>query len=208
MSKPNKRIAQRQRTRQAILDTGRRLFATQGYQQTNVGQIAREVGVAHGTVYYHFPDKRTLLMVLLGEFFTQAHVLLGAWADEKDTGDEAARRFSRAVATLLFENREMARILAKESHNPDPQIQAIIRGAFHSMTHHTQRALEAGMDLGTVRPLDARIVAMGHVGMIKEVVLGLLDEEETLDLDHVVSEISDLQNFGIRRMRSARADEG
>ena len=64
------------------------------------------------------------------------------------------------------------------------------------------------MDLGTVRPLDARIVAMGHVGMIKEVVLGLLDEEETLDLDHVVSEISDLQNFGIRRMRSARADEG
>lgn len=198
MSKPNKRVAQRERTRQAILDAGRRLFATQGYERTNVGQIAKEVGVAHGTVYYHFPDKKALLVALLGGFFTQAQALAGAWAQETDTGEEAARGFIQAVATLVHDNREMALILHKESHNPDPQIQALIQGAFSAMVQHTRRALEAGMALGSVRPLDARIAALGHVGMIKEVVLGLLDQDEDIDLDHVISEISDLQNFGIR----------
>jgi len=201
VKKPNKREEQRQRTRRAILDAGCALMARQGYDGTNVGQIARQVGVAHGTVYYHFSDKRAVLLAVLGEFFAQVQTMLAAWAVTSDTGPEAAERFGHAVARLLHDNRDVALILRNESHSQDPQIRGVIQGAFAAVLQHIERALQHGIELGSVRPLDVRIAALAQLGMLKEVVLGLLDQPGEVDLEHVLAEIAQLQNHGIRPSR-------
>jgi len=199
---PTKRDAQREQTRRAILEAGRRLIASQGYDRTRMGQIARDVGVAHGTVYYHFADKQALLLAVLGDFFGQLQGLLSAWAAETDTSTDANTRFTRALAGLLSDNRDLARILRNEAYNPDPRIHAAIQGAFGILRDQSERALRHGIELGSVRPLDVRIASLAHLGMLKEVVLGLLDAGEEPDLDHVMREVADLQNFGIRPRRT------
>lgn len=50
--------------RAAIMASGERLFAAQGYASTAMAEIAREAGVAVGTVYRLFPDKLSLLIAL------------------------------------------------------------------------------------------------------------------------------------------------
>jgi AcrR family transcriptional regulator len=47
--------------RQAILDTALNLFVTQGFHGSSTAQIARQAGVATGTLFHHFSSKETLL---------------------------------------------------------------------------------------------------------------------------------------------------
>jgi AcrR family transcriptional regulator len=51
--------------RKALLDSGRVLFLSKGYEQTTAKEIAIHAGVATGTFYRYFEDKRQLLMALL-----------------------------------------------------------------------------------------------------------------------------------------------
>lgn len=44
--------------REAILRAARVLFATKGYEETTIADIAKEAGIAVGTVYLYFRNKR------------------------------------------------------------------------------------------------------------------------------------------------------
>lgn len=44
-----------------ILDVAERLFGTKGFDSTSTGDILAEVGIARGTLYYHFQSKEEIL---------------------------------------------------------------------------------------------------------------------------------------------------
>lgn len=48
--------------RQAILTAARELFASQGYEETTIAEIARAAGMAVGTVYLYFQNKHDILV--------------------------------------------------------------------------------------------------------------------------------------------------
>lgn len=57
--------ARAQQKRDALLMSGSVLFAEKGYESTTAKEIASHAGVATGTFYRYFSDKRQLLMSLL-----------------------------------------------------------------------------------------------------------------------------------------------
>ncbi|MEU1630824.1 TetR/AcrR family transcriptional regulator [Streptomyces sp. NPDC020096] len=67
-AKPLRRDAQR--NRDAIVAVARRAFAEQGLNASLEG-IARQAGVAIGTLYRHFPTRLDLIETLLSEKFTE-----------------------------------------------------------------------------------------------------------------------------------------
>lgn len=50
-----------------IVEAARRRFDAFGYRATGVAQIARDAGVAAGTIYRHFPSKEALLVRVVAE---------------------------------------------------------------------------------------------------------------------------------------------
>lgn len=50
--------------RERILDVAARLFAAQGYANTTIEQVARELGVTKPFVYYYFRDKQEIFETL------------------------------------------------------------------------------------------------------------------------------------------------
>ncbi|GIN61140.1 hypothetical protein J27TS8_11330 [Robertmurraya siralis] len=61
--------ARAQQKREALLRSGSILFVEKGFDQTTAKEIALHAGVATGTFYRYFADKRQLLMSLLEENF-------------------------------------------------------------------------------------------------------------------------------------------
>ena len=49
-----------------ILDAAEELFAARGYEETSTGDILDRVGIARGTLYYHFRSKEEILDALIG----------------------------------------------------------------------------------------------------------------------------------------------
>jgi len=50
-----------------ILKTAAGLFANKGYHRTTVDEIAGALGVAKGTIYYHFNNKEELYLAIIQE---------------------------------------------------------------------------------------------------------------------------------------------
>ena len=44
-----------------ILNAAEKLFATKGFDNTSTGDILEAVGIARGTLYYHFKSKEEIL---------------------------------------------------------------------------------------------------------------------------------------------------
>ena len=55
------------KTKRKIFETSMRLFAEKGYDATSIEEITANVGVAKGTLYYHFSSKEEIFEFLIEE---------------------------------------------------------------------------------------------------------------------------------------------
>ena len=55
------------KTKRKIFETSMRLFAEKGYDATSIEDITETVGVAKGTLYYHFTSKEEIFDFLIEE---------------------------------------------------------------------------------------------------------------------------------------------
>lgn len=62
----------KQRTRDRILDSARRLFSGKGFEHTTTRDIAAAAKIATGTVFNYFPSKEALAMTIVAEALDQA----------------------------------------------------------------------------------------------------------------------------------------
>ena len=51
--------------RNEILDVAERLFGTKGFDNTSTNDILKEIGIARGTLYYHFKSKEDILDAMI-----------------------------------------------------------------------------------------------------------------------------------------------
>ena len=98
----------------AILETASRLFAEKGYSQTTTAEIARESGVAEGTLYHHIGSKDGIFLNLFDE--TMAGYLDGIEAilAQGTTGREALAAFARFHFDYVALRREQHLILLRD----------------------------------------------------------------------------------------------
>jgi AcrR family transcriptional regulator len=70
----NKRVAQGQATRAALIEVATELFATNGYDATAIPAVLGAAGVSRGALYHHFESKEALFEAVLESVEAQAMV--------------------------------------------------------------------------------------------------------------------------------------
>lgn len=63
-------MSQDNNNREKILTAARMLMAEKGIKKTSLADIAREVGISKGTLFYHFASKDDLVNDILADHFT------------------------------------------------------------------------------------------------------------------------------------------
>lgn len=71
--------------RQQLLDAAARLFRERGYHVTSMRDIAREVGMLSGSIYYHFSSKEEMLLAVYEEGLRHIAVLVDAAVAARNT---------------------------------------------------------------------------------------------------------------------------
>lgn len=90
---PGLRERKKERTRQLLADTARRLFCERGFEQVSVAEIARAAEVSQATVFNYFPNKEDLVYSRLETFQDQ---LLTAIRN-RPSGDTVIAAFERFI---------------------------------------------------------------------------------------------------------------
>lgn len=135
----------------ALLAAARSVFVEQGFDASSISEIARRAGVASGTVYLYFPNKRTLLLHVLADFVT---TLTSDIEDHLKDLDGHAVRLRYVIARhlqALIADSELSALFVREVHAPDGRDGGLIKSVKQRYASVLTRVLEEGMAGGALR---------------------------------------------------------
>jgi AcrR family transcriptional regulator len=109
-------------SRDRLLVAAATLFARSGSHTTTIAMIAREAGVAVGTVYLHFTDKDALLQEVLAAALQELKLCLAGAASARTarTADQDVRQRTEGLARFAEEHRDLASVLFNPGHLGTP----------------------------------------------------------------------------------------
>jgi len=98
-----------------ILAAARRRFETYGYRRTSIAEIARDAGIAVGTVYRYFAGKEAVFLAVIQElneaWLVESHIAL----DGPGTAEERIRRLGAASIRFAAENALITAIAMRDT---------------------------------------------------------------------------------------------
>lgn len=97
-----------------IIEAATKVFAKNGFYQSKIAQIAKEAGVADGTIYIYFENKDDILISLFEE---QMKAVLDNMALQIAKIDDPAEKLEIFASThldLIEKNKDMAEIIQVE----------------------------------------------------------------------------------------------
>lgn len=98
-----------------ILDVAERLFGTKGFDGTSTGDILDEIGIARGTLYYHFKSKEDILDAMIGRMTGSLVAKASEIAKDKDV--PVLQRLTRMMMALNVDGNLGHEIMA-QVHKP------------------------------------------------------------------------------------------
>jgi len=195
--------ARGQATRQRLLDAAEEVFGAKGYERASIVEITGLAGVAQGTFYVYFSDKRAIF----GELVTElGHELRGHVARSvAGAGDRMAveRAGFKAFFTFIAAHRNLYRIVRQAEFVDEQLYRSYYRRLAEGYTAGLARAIEAG----EVARLDPETLAWCLMGIGD--FLGMrwvLWEERDLP-DHVLDTMTALIHHGMAGVREEQGEE-
>lgn len=98
-----------------ILDVAERLFCTKGFDNTSTNDILNEIGIARGTLYYHFKSKEDILDAMIERVTNQ--IVAKAASIALDDSIPVLERLTRTILSLNVDN-ELGNMIMEQVHRP------------------------------------------------------------------------------------------
>lgn len=160
--------------RQALLRAARDVLVERGYHQAKVDEIASRAGVAKGTYYLYFDDKRAIFAELVDGLVARIEAAIVRVDEHADLGAQV-RHNIRATIAVLADDQALARIVLGPTSGLDAAFTDTVSRMHTRVVAILSRALADGQALGVVAPGDADLLATFAIGALKEAVLRSAD---------------------------------
>lgn len=160
-----------ERRRREIADAAALTFAERGYHATGIADIAKRLGIGHGTFYRYFENKRDILDYVLREVTARLAEVLAAEDPTASTTVEEYRAQVRRIGDGLFElftaDPALARLFYVEAVGADHEFSERWIALQATFADVTARYLQNGVDRGFLpADLDVEVSARAVNGMI------------------------------------------
>ncbi len=147
----------------AIVTTAQRMFSQYGYENTTVNDIAKEAGVAGGTIIYHFKNKENLLFIVAWHVLHSMYKKTLTALPVGGSGMETVTAFVSAFYRFLRDHRADYRTLLRNTIFDTLDTRAfpnadlkIIQDRYMSLL---EEAIARGLNDGSITDVTPREVA-------------------------------------------------
>jgi TetR/AcrR family fatty acid metabolism transcriptional regulator len=184
---------------EAILNAAVKVIGQAGYHNAPISKIAREAGVADGTVYLYFKNKEDILISILRETIgTIVDRIQEEWPQVEGDPVEALRRVVSIYFHTLGTNPDLAMFtqvhLRQSNADMRKQIGEIIKPYYQII----DRIIERGMELRVFREnMDRRIARRMIFGTMDETVTAWILTGAKYDLLSLIAPVCDVMIGGL-----------
>ncbi len=189
--------------RRRILDAAVSVFAQNGFYNAKVSQIAKEAGVADGTIYLYFKNKEDILIQVfidaMDEILRRQEEALATITDPVDR----LRTFIRVHFASVAESRAMAEVITVELRQSAKFMRNTDMKPFGRYLAMIARIVDDGVRLGAFAESSVpRLIARAVFGAVDELALEWAMSDRHQSLDEASSHVADLFLSGLVRRSS------
>lgn len=192
-------IARSTNKRERILRSAVEVFARTGYFNAKVSEIAREAGVADGTIYLYFQGKEDLLLTIFRE---NARGYLSALRDELANLDRAADRIRLAIRFQLEKlgsDRAMAVVFQVELRQSLKFMSRLSHEEVADYLNLLRTIVEQGQKESIFRTeIHPQLAAKAIFGILDEMVTSWILSEKEYRLEDQADQIADFVLHGLQ----------
>ncbi len=190
--------------RDRILSAAVKVFARSGYYTAKVSDVAREAGVADGTIYLYFKNKDDLLISAFEDRMTWLNERLRNELEGLEGGViEKIGRCIEMHLALAREERELAEFITVELRQSSKFIKEYKNQKFAEYLQILGEVLAQGQAEGLIRTdVELHGVSRAMFGACDEVLLSLVLRKEISEglIEQRAAELSKLFIGGLRRV--------
>jgi AcrR family transcriptional regulator len=151
-------------TREKILKVAQKLFARNGYDGTTTKQLADKAGIAEGTLFRHFTNKKAILVEVATQgwidLLTDLLTELSEMASYEAISQVMYKRMLR-----LGDNYDMMRVCFMEVQFHQDLRERIQSEVIEKMTDVAEAFFQTAMERGIYRRMNPRVIAQVFLGM-------------------------------------------
>jgi AcrR family transcriptional regulator len=173
----NRREQKKEELRRDIIDASFECFATAGYHNTGIADIAAKLGIGHGTFYRYFENKRDIIGQVVDDIINRILEVMSKEnapeaADTLEGYRQQVARIGDSLVQLLSEDPRIPRVLLFEAPTVDADLRDRMLSILNVTASMTGHYLQHGVDSGYLRAdLDVPNTAHAINGMMLALVL-------------------------------------
>ena len=177
-----------------ILDAAIKVFARNGFYSSKVSEIAREAGVADGTIYLYFKNKDDILISLFEEEMEKIIQNMKQEIDREEDPLEKLKRFAVVQLNSKKENPDLAAIMEVELRQSSKFMKEYVNRKFIEYLKIVGSIIKEGQAKGIIKKeIDPIIVSRAFWGALDEVArFWVLSPRKRISLPMSAELISDI----------------
>ena len=192
--------AKRRGKRELILEAAIRVFADRGFNSARVSDVAKEAGVADGTIYLYFKTKEEILLSIFEQSMDTLRDGLVARLDGVSDPMERVRVFARFHFEQVRTNPQVAEVLQVELRLSKKFIKDYRPEKLWSYLGIFRQIIQEAQAAGLVRPtVDPFVMMWAFFGALDEIAMqwALARNKDKFNLEAAAEEVANVFSRGM-----------
>ena len=174
--------------RKHIMEVATEVFAEKGYYATTIADLASTAGVAKGTIYWYFDNKRSIFISILDNIMRETNEAFIEVIRGASNGLEAILNSVEPALKILQKHGSIYLMYFLEIGSTNLMIQEKYREIYRLVHAGLKVALTRGMEQGVVRKLNPEVATYAVMGLIERVSQVAGPTEDRVPLEEKVAE--------------------
>mgnify|MGYP004534149991 FL=1 len=176
------------RTKRKIFETAMKLFAEKGYEATSVEEITATVGVAKGTLYYHFSSKEEIYNFLIEEGMKLLHNSIEIKTENLTDPIAKLKAIIIIQLKVIMKYDEFITILLSQIWGNEPRHQ-YFRKYIYEYIDEIDAIIADGIKNKVLKECDSHLMASSIFGAICAIKIHKFKMNEELSVEKVANDI-------------------
>ena len=176
------------KTKRKIFETSMKLFAEKGYDATSIEEITATVGVAKGTLYYHFSSKEEIFQFLVEEGVKLLKNSISIKTDKLTNSLDKIKAIVLIELKVLVKYESFMTIILSQIWGTS-QRSKMCRDYVFEYIQMIEEIVEDGIKKGELQEGNPNVIASGIFGFVCSSLIYKLRREENIEVIELYKEI-------------------